>query len=40
MAVLNLLLSRFENQWCSAAVRQYRAADPSRLGKDVPLYTV
>lgn len=30
----------FENQWSSAAVSHYRAAEPSRLGKDVPLYTV
>ncbi|MEV3872835.1 hypothetical protein [Streptomyces sp. NPDC049906] len=29
-----------ENQWSSAAVRHYRAAEPSRLGKDVPLYTL
>ncbi|MFG2028551.1 hypothetical protein [Streptomyces sp. NPDC048825] len=29
-----------ENQWNSAAVRRYRAAEPSRLGKDVPLYTL
>jgi len=29
-----------EKQWSSAAVRRYRAAEPSRLGKDVPLYTV
>lgn len=29
-----------ENQWNSAAVRHYRAAGPSRLVKDVPLYTV
>jgi hypothetical protein len=29
-----------ENQWSSAAVRHYRAAKPSRLGKDVPLYTL
>jgi hypothetical protein len=29
-----------ENQWNSAAVRHYRAAEPSRLSKDVPLYTV
>jgi hypothetical protein len=27
-------------QWSSAAVRHYRAAEPSRLGKDVPLYTL
>jgi len=29
-----------ENQWSSAAVRHYRTADRSRLGKDVPLYTL
>jgi hypothetical protein len=29
-----------ENQWTSAAVRHYRAAEPSRLVKDVPLYTL
>lgn len=29
-----------ENQWSSAAVRHYRAAEPSRLVKDVPLYTL
>jgi hypothetical protein len=29
-----------ENQWRSAAVRHYRAAEPSRLVKDVPLYTL
>ncbi|MFE9644686.1 hypothetical protein ACFYO0_11315 [Streptomyces sp. NPDC006365] len=29
-----------ENQWSSAAVRHYRAAEPSRPGKDVPLYTL
>jgi hypothetical protein len=32
--------SPLENQWSSAAVRHYRAAEPSRLGKDVPLYTL
>jgi hypothetical protein len=31
---------RAENQWSSAAVRHYRADEPSRLVKDVPLYTV
>ena len=30
----------FANQWNSAAGPHYRAADPSRLGKDEPLYTV
>jgi hypothetical protein len=29
-----------ESQWRSATVRHYRAAEPSRLGKDVPLYTL
>ncbi|MBN0049161.1 IS4 family transposase [Streptomyces actuosus] len=29
-----------ENQWSGAAVRRYCAAEPSRLGKDVPLYTL
>jgi hypothetical protein len=29
-----------ENEWNSAAVRHYRAAEPSRLVKDVPLYTL
>jgi hypothetical protein len=29
-----------EIQWSSAAVRHYRAAEPSRLAEDVPLYTV
>ncbi|SOE14151.1 hypothetical protein SAMN06272775_5112 [Streptomyces sp. 2323.1] len=29
-----------ENQWISAAVRHYRAAEPSCLGKDAPLYTL
>ncbi|MBA2951870.1 hypothetical protein [Streptomyces himalayensis] len=29
-----------ENQWSSAAVRHYRAAEPSRLVKDMPLYTL
>lgn len=29
-----------ENQWRSAAVRHYRAAEPTRLVKDVPLYTL
>ncbi|MGP3991265.1 hypothetical protein [Streptomyces sp. 3N207] len=29
-----------ENQWNSAAVRHYSAAETSRLGKDVPLYTL
>lgn len=29
-----------ENQWSSAAARHYRAAESSRLGKDVPLYTL
>lgn len=29
-----------ENQWNSAAVRHYRAVEPSRLVKDVPLYTL
>jgi hypothetical protein len=29
-----------ENQWRSAAVCQYRAADPSHLVKDLPLYTL
>jgi hypothetical protein len=29
-----------ENQWSSAAVRHYRAAEPRRLVKDVPLYTL
>jgi hypothetical protein len=29
-----------ENQWSSAAVRHYRAGEPRRLGKDVPLYTL
>jgi hypothetical protein len=29
-----------ENQWNGAAVRHYRSVGPSRLGKDVPLYTL
>jgi hypothetical protein len=29
-----------ENQWRSAAARHYRAAEPTRLVKDVPLYTL
>ncbi|MFF3662850.1 hypothetical protein [Streptomyces olivochromogenes] len=29
-----------ENQWSSAALRHYRAAEPSRLVKGVPLYTL
>ncbi|MBB4899985.1 hypothetical protein [Streptomyces griseomycini] len=29
-----------ENQWSGAAVRHYRAAEPSRLVEDVPLYTL
>jgi hypothetical protein len=29
-----------ENRWSGAAVLPYRAAGPSRPGKDVPLYTV
>jgi hypothetical protein len=29
-----------EIQWSTAAVRHYGAADPSRLSKGVPLYTV
>lgn len=29
-----------ENLWHSAVVRHYRAAEASRLGKDVPLYTL
>ncbi|WP_268996093.1 hypothetical protein [Streptomyces griseomycini] len=29
-----------ENQWSGAAVRHYRAAEPSRLIEDVPLYTL
>jgi hypothetical protein len=29
-----------ENQWSSAAERHYRVSEPSRLGKDVPLYTL
>ncbi len=30
----------FENRWSSDPRRRYRAAEPSRLGEDVPLYTV
>lgn len=33
-------VKRSKNQWNGATVRHYRAAEPSRLGKDVPLYTV
>lgn len=33
-------LRRSKKQWHGAAVRHYRAAEPSRLGKDVPLYTL
>lgn len=33
-------LRRSKNQWNGAAVRHYRAAEPCRLGKDVPLYTL
>ncbi|UYQ65008.1 hypothetical protein [Streptomyces peucetius] len=29
-----------ENRWNGAAARHYRAAEPSSLGKDVPLYTL
>jgi hypothetical protein len=29
-----------ENPWSGVAVLPYRAAEPSRPGKDVPLYTV
>ncbi|MET7520027.1 SDR family oxidoreductase [Streptomyces sp. NPDC005480] len=29
-----------ENHWNSAATDHYRAAEPSRPGKDVPLYTL
>jgi hypothetical protein len=29
-----------ENLWSSAAVCQYRAAEPRRQGKDAPLYTL
>jgi hypothetical protein len=29
-----------ENRWSSAAVRHYRAAEPSRPAKEVPLYTL
>ncbi|MFF9808779.1 hypothetical protein ACF1G5_27330 [Streptomyces coeruleorubidus] len=29
-----------ENPWSSVAVLPYRAAEPSRPGKDVPLYTL
>ncbi len=29
-----------EIQWISAVARHYGAAEPSRRGKDVPLYTV
>jgi hypothetical protein len=29
-----------ENQWNSAAMRHYRATEPSRLAKDTPLYTL
>lgn len=29
-----------ENHWTSAVVRLYRAAEPSRLVKDMPLYTL
>jgi hypothetical protein len=29
-----------ENQWSSAAARRYRAAEPRRRAKDVPLYTL
>ncbi|GAA1522533.1 hypothetical protein GCM10009730_33200 [Streptomyces albidochromogenes] len=36
----NLAVRPLENQWNGAAVCRYRAAEPSRLGKDVPLYTV
>ncbi|MFD0343020.1 hypothetical protein ACFVH0_30800 [Streptomyces sp. NPDC127117] len=33
-------IEALENQWHGADVRHYRAAGPSRLGKDVPLYTL
>ncbi|MGW4142311.1 hypothetical protein ACWELV_37030 [Streptomyces mirabilis] len=36
---MNLGGEALENQWSSAALRHYRAAEPSRLVKDVPLYT-
>ncbi|WP_167533845.1 hypothetical protein [Streptomyces marokkonensis] len=29
-----------EKRWKGATVRHYRAADPSRLIEDVPLYTL
>jgi hypothetical protein len=29
-----------ESRWRGTAVRHYRTAEPSRLGKDVPLYTL
>lgn len=40
VAAIRLGGEALENRWNRAAVRHYRAAAPSRLVKDLPLYTL